>query len=74
MPHPRITIDPKVKFGKPVIAGTRIHVELLLKLLAKGQSIEMLLEAYPQLTREDVLAAQAYAAEHLPRAKPVAAE
>jgi uncharacterized protein (DUF433 family) len=74
MPHPRITIDPKVKFGKPVITGTRIHVELLLKLLSKGQSIETLLQAYPQLTREDILAAQAYAADNLPRGKPVAAE
>ncbi len=74
MEHPRISIDPNVKFGKPVIAGTRIHVELLLKLLAKGRTIEDLLAAYPKLTRDDILAAQAFAAEHLPRATAEAAE
>ena len=74
MSHPRITSDPKIQFGKPVITGTRIPVALLLKLLGKGQSIEMLLKSYPRLTREDILAAQVYAAEHLPRASAVAAE
>ena len=62
MKHPRISIDPKIKFGKPVIVGTRIPVELLLKLLGKGMSIETLLEAYPRLTRDDILAAQTWQA------------
>ena len=60
MAHDRIVSDPKIKFGKPVIKGTRIHVELLLKLLGNGLSIEKLLDAYPQLTREDILAAQVF--------------
>jgi uncharacterized protein (DUF433 family) len=74
MGHPRITIDPNVQFGKPVIKGTRVPVELISKLLGKGQSIEALLKAYPHLVRDDILAAQAYAAEHLPRASAEAAE
>jgi uncharacterized protein (DUF433 family) len=74
MDHPRISVDPKVQFGKPVIAGTRVPVELLLTLLGKGQTIETILKAYPHLVRDDILAAQAYAAKHLPRAKAEAAE
>ncbi|TFG34813.1 DUF433 domain-containing protein [Candidatus Thorarchaeota archaeon] len=47
--------------GKPVVAGTRITVELILEKLAAGETIEQLLEDFPQLTREDILAALAYA-------------
>jgi len=59
----RISIDPNVCFGKPCIRGTRIWVSLILDLLASGTSMEELLEEYPQLTREDILAAIAYGAE-----------
>jgi uncharacterized protein (DUF433 family) len=59
----RISIDPQVCFGKPCIRGTRLWVSLLLDLLASGASIEQVLEEYPQLQREDVLAAIAYGAE-----------
>jgi uncharacterized protein (DUF433 family) len=59
----RIAIDPQVCFGKPCIRGTRIWVSLLLDFLASGASIEELLENYPQLKRDDVLAAIAYGAE-----------
>lgn len=59
----RISIDPKVCFGKPCIRGTRIWVSLVLDLLSAGLSIEEILEEYPQLSREDVLACIAYGAE-----------
>ena len=60
-----IVVDPKVMVGKPVIRGTRIPVELIVSLLAKGQSVEDILEDYPQLTRSDVTAALQYAARIL---------
>jgi uncharacterized protein (DUF433 family) len=59
----RIAVDPQICFGKPCIRGTRIWVSLLLDFLASGASIEEILDDYPQLTREDVLAALAYGAE-----------
>lgn len=59
----RISIDPRVCFGKPCIRGTRIWVSLVLDLLSTGTSIEEILEEYPQLSREDVLACVAYGAE-----------
>jgi uncharacterized protein (DUF433 family) len=64
--HPlleRISIDPRVCFGKPTVRGTRIWVSLILDLLAGGMSMGELLEEYPQLTTEDILAAIAYGAE-----------
>ena len=65
MPHPRITRDPKIMMGKPVIAGTRITVEHILRYLAAGDSIEHILANYPHLKPEDIHAAQAYAADYL---------
>jgi uncharacterized protein (DUF433 family) len=59
----RITIDPEVCGGKPCIKGTRIWVSLILDFLADGVPEAELLANYPQLTREDVLAAIAYGAE-----------
>lgn len=59
----RISIDPKVCFGKPCIRGTRLWVSLILDQLASGLSIEEILKEYPQLTREDILACMAYGAE-----------
>ena len=58
----RISVDPRVCFGKPCIRGTRLWVSLILDFLAAGTTIDQLLEEYPQLTREDVLAAIAYGA------------
>ena len=58
----RIEIEPKVMMGKPVIRGTRITVELILRKLAEGATEEDLLDAYPRLTREDIEAAIGYAA------------
>jgi len=59
----RISVDPAVCFGKPCIKGTRIWVSLILDMLADGMSSEGILKEYPQLQKEDVLAAIAYGAE-----------
>jgi len=59
----RITIDPKIMVGKPVIKGTRITVELILELLAQGQTYKEIFADYPHLTQEDIRAAIAYAHE-----------
>ena len=61
----RIEVNPKVMVGKPVIKGTRIPVELILRMLSQGISEEEILEEYPHLTKEDIQAALAYAAEAL---------
>jgi len=60
-----ITSDPGVMMGKPVIAGTRITVELILEKLGNGDSIEQLIDSHPRLTREAVLAALKFAAQVL---------
>jgi uncharacterized protein (DUF433 family) len=59
----RISIDPKICFGKPCIRGHRIWVSLILDLLAGGETIETILEEYPGIERKDILACIAYAAE-----------
>lgn len=59
----RIPIGPRVCHGKPCIKGTRIWVSLIVDNLAFGSTEEEILEAYPSLTREDIKAALAYAAE-----------
>jgi len=56
----RITLDPRVLVGKPVIKGTRIAVELVVDLLAKGWTQEQLLDSYPNLTVEDIQVCLAY--------------
>lgn len=60
-----IISDPAVMMGKPVIAGTRITVELILEKLGSGESMEQVLDAHPRLTREAVLAAIDFAAQAL---------
>ena len=59
----RISIDPNVCHGKPCIKGTRIMVWIIVDYIANGDTVEDVLAAYPSLTREDVQAALAYAAE-----------
>jgi uncharacterized protein (DUF433 family) len=59
----RISVDPRVCFGKPCIRGTRIWVSLIVDNLAEGIPEQEILAAYPQLNREDILAALAFAAE-----------
>lgn len=61
----RIDVNPKVMLGKPVIKGTRIPIELLLRKLGEGATVEELLDAYPRLSREDVQAALTYAARSI---------
>jgi uncharacterized protein (DUF433 family) len=61
----RILTDPKICMGKPVIAGTRITVELILEKLAAGETFEQILKAHPRLTMEGIRAALAFASEAL---------
>jgi uncharacterized protein (DUF433 family) len=61
-PGYRITIDPEVMTGKPVIRGTRIPVELVVRMLAQGIPEQDILEEYPRLQPEDIRAALAYTA------------
>jgi uncharacterized protein (DUF433 family) len=60
-----IQSDPSVMMGKPVVAGTRITVELILEKLAAGETIDQILDAHARLTREGVLAALDFAAKVL---------
>ena len=69
--HKRIIVNPKVMVGKPVVAGTRITVELILKLLAQGVTVDELVSKkyYPHLKKEDVYAAIEYAGERMKEEK-----
>jgi uncharacterized protein (DUF433 family) len=58
---PRVAVDEKIRFGKPVIAGTRVPVDLVVGKLGAGMTVEQVMTEY-ELTREDVLAALSYAA------------
>ena len=59
----RIQVNPKMMMGKPVIKGTRVTVELILRKLSEGAAEADLLDAYPRLTKEDIQAAIRYAAD-----------
>ena len=61
----RITVDPGVLVGKPIIKGTRIAVELIIDLLARGYTQQQVLQQYPHITGEDIQACLAYANEVL---------
>lgn len=63
MSSPLIQSDPGVMMGKPVVRGTRITVESILRKLASGESVEQVLDSHPRLTRDAVLAALHYAAD-----------
>ena len=65
MTENRIEIDPNVMMGKPVIRGSRITVELILRKLSGGATESDLLDGYPRLTRDDIQAAMRYAADAL---------
>jgi uncharacterized protein (DUF433 family) len=65
MVHNRIDINPEIMFGKPVIAGTRITVESILRKLAGGMTIEEILVDHPHLTQEDIFATAAFAADRI---------
>ena len=61
--HGRIVSDPNILLGKPVVRGTRISVELILRKLSEGIAIEELLEGYPNLSRENIMDALCYSAD-----------
>ena len=63
--HDRLTVDPMVLVGKPVIKGTRLAVEFIVDLLAAGWTHEQILVNYPHIRQEDIQACLAYAAELL---------
>ncbi len=63
--YDRIERKPEVMLGKPVVKGTRIPVELIVRKLGEGASIEDLLDGYPNLKKEDIQAALLYAADTL---------
>lgn len=67
----RISVDPKVCSGKPCIRGTRIMVKNILGMIAGGYTIAKVLEAYPELTREDVAEALNYASQVIDEEKVV---
>lgn len=74
MPQTRITSDPDIMLGKPVIRGTRITVGLILGWLSEGRSFDELLQAYPHLTAQDLKAALDYAADAVKNSSSMAAE
>ena len=63
--HPRITLDPAVLIGKPVIKGTRLAVDFIIGLLAEGWTEADILQNYPGISREDITACLAYARDIL---------
>lgn len=63
--HDRITVDPAILVGKPVIKGTRLTVEFVIELLARGWAEAEILKNYPGVAHEDILACLAYASELL---------
>jgi uncharacterized protein (DUF433 family) len=72
--YTRVETDPDIMMGKPVIRGTRITVEHILRMFGAGHSEESVLQAHPQLKPEDVRAAQNYAADSLSDWRVLAAE
>jgi uncharacterized protein (DUF433 family) len=66
----RIVVDPKILVGKPVIKGTRIAVELVIDLLARGYSNDQIIEQYDHITPADIQACLAYASDALDSSLP----
>ena len=65
MTHERIEINPEIMGGKPVIRGTRVPVELVLRKLGAGMNTAAIISDHPRLTPEDIHAAQAFVADYL---------
>jgi uncharacterized protein (DUF433 family) len=63
--HERIEINPDIMGGKPVIRGTRVPVEIILRKLGAGMTPEEIVADHPRLTSDDIRAAQAFAADYL---------
>ena len=70
----RIEVNPNVMLGKPVVRGTRIPVELILRKLGEGAPVDDLLDAYPRLTVEDIQACIGYAVDMVAREETVLTE
>lgn len=68
----RISTNPQVMLGKPVIKNTRVTVELILKKLSEGASIEELIEQYPRITKEDIFAVLSYSADVISKEELIA--
>ncbi len=65
MKHERIEVNPKVMMGKPVVRGTRLTVEHIMRELSGGMSVDDVLDAHPRLTLADVEAARAFADQYM---------
>ena len=65
MKHKRIDVNPEIMFGKPVIKGTRITVEHILRKLAGGMTADEIIKDHPHLKPEDIFAAEEFAADYL---------
>ena len=65
MTHDRIETNPEIMGGKPVIRGTRVPVEMILRKLGAGMTVEEILADHPRLVAQDIRAAQAFAADYL---------
>ena len=63
--HEKIEVNPEIMFGKPVIKGTRVTVEQILRKLAAGLSVEQIVEDHPHLKPDDIYAAEAFVADYL---------
>ncbi len=63
--HERIEINPGIMGGRPVITGTRVPVEMVLRKLGAGMTHDAIIADHPRLTPDDICAAQAFAADHL---------
>jgi uncharacterized protein (DUF433 family) len=63
----KIFISPDIMLGKPVIKGTRITVELIIKKLSEGMEVNDIIQEFPQVTRDDVMACLAYSADVISR-------
>ena len=68
----RITANPEIMLGKPIIKGTRITVESILRKLAEGMNINEILEAYPHLKKEDIMAVLSYSADVISKEEMIA--
>lgn len=73
-PHPRIVHDPDVLAGQSAIRDTGVAVEAILRLLGEGTTLADILERHPALSRDDIAAAQSYAADLVARERMMAAE
>jgi uncharacterized protein (DUF433 family) len=65
MAHERIEMNPEVMGGKPVIRGTRVPVEIVLRKLGAGMTAEKIIADHPRVTPDDIRAAQTFAADYL---------